>query len=289
MFFEDDADHQAQYGLYGARRRAARMEDPRALPDADAPPRPGRGAARCPGPRHAPARHVPGDAAQPAGATASAMPPPAASGRARSTRTPTSRASPSTSPTTRSTPDSSTTRERSGGRRTARRSASSPRPPWLQPDWLPAPVRDEPPRRRSTSTPHHVDRQAAAHRCRSARGVSCRGAAPRSRDPPRRVGRMARHRLHPRRDPRTRRRHRPRRPPLRRHRRAHRRRPPCRAAPPTATSSSRRPAAARCGRGIAEMYVGKALLPAARTTDPAAATLRVRVSDSGAIAVERIR
>jgi hypothetical protein len=41
--------------------------------------------------------------------------------------------------------------------------------------------------------------------------------------------------------------------------------------------------------GIAEMYVGKALLPAARTTDPAAATLRVRVSDSGTIAVERIR
>ena len=41
--------------------------------------------------------------------------------------------------------------------------------------------------------------------------------------------------------------------------------------------------------GIAEMYVGKALLPAARTTDPAAATLRVRISDSGAIAVERIR
>ena len=30
--------------------------------------------------------------------------------------------------------------------------------------------------------------------------------------------------------------------------------------------------------GIAEMYVGKALLPAARTTDPAAATLRVRIS-----------
>ena len=49
------------------------------------------------------------------------------------------------------------------------------------------------------------------------------------------------------------------------------------------------PAGGRVRPGIAAMYVGKALLPAARTTDPAAATLRVRVSATGAIAVERLR
>jgi hypothetical protein len=41
--------------------------------------------------------------------------------------------------------------------------------------------------------------------------------------------------------------------------------------------------------GIAAMYVGKALLPAARTTDPRAATLRVRISTAGTVAVERLR
>ena len=40
---------------------------------------------------------------------------------------------------------------------------------------------------------------------------------------------------------------------------------------------------------VAEMYVAKALLPAARTTDAGAATLRVRISPAGAIAVERVR
>jgi hypothetical protein len=49
------------------------------------------------------------------------------------------------------------------------------------------------------------------------------------------------------------------------------------------------PAGGRVRPGIAEMYVAKALLPAARTTDPGAATLRVRISDTGAIAVARIR
>lgn len=49
------------------------------------------------------------------------------------------------------------------------------------------------------------------------------------------------------------------------------------------------PAGGAVRPGIAEMYVAKALLPAARTTDPAAATLRVRVNDTGAVAVERLR
>ncbi len=49
------------------------------------------------------------------------------------------------------------------------------------------------------------------------------------------------------------------------------------------------PAGGRVRPGIAEMYVGKALLPAARTTDAGTATLRVRISDTGAIVVERLR
>ncbi len=40
---------------------------------------------------------------------------------------------------------------------------------------------------------------------------------------------------------------------------------------------------------VAEMYVAKALLPAARAADAAAATLRVRISPDGAVAVERLR
>jgi hypothetical protein len=49
------------------------------------------------------------------------------------------------------------------------------------------------------------------------------------------------------------------------------------------------PAGGRVRPGIAAMYVGKALLPAARTTDPRAATLRVRISTAGTVAVERLR
>jgi hypothetical protein len=49
------------------------------------------------------------------------------------------------------------------------------------------------------------------------------------------------------------------------------------------------PAGGAVRPAVAEMYVAKALLPAARTTDRRAATLRVRISPAGAIAVERIR
>lgn len=49
------------------------------------------------------------------------------------------------------------------------------------------------------------------------------------------------------------------------------------------------PAGGAVRPAVAEMYVAKALLPAARTLDAGAATLRVRVSDTGAISVERIR
>ncbi len=49
------------------------------------------------------------------------------------------------------------------------------------------------------------------------------------------------------------------------------------------------PAGGAVRPAVAEMYVAKALLPAARTTDAGAATLRVRIAPSGAIAVERIR
>lgn len=49
------------------------------------------------------------------------------------------------------------------------------------------------------------------------------------------------------------------------------------------------PAGGAVRPAVAEMYVAKALLPAARTTDAGAATLRVRISPTGAIAVERIR
>ena len=49
------------------------------------------------------------------------------------------------------------------------------------------------------------------------------------------------------------------------------------------------PAGGAVRPAVAEMYVAKALLPAARTTDAGAATLRVRISPTGAIAVERVR
>ncbi len=49
------------------------------------------------------------------------------------------------------------------------------------------------------------------------------------------------------------------------------------------------PAGGSVRPAVAEMYVGKALLPAARTADAGAATLRVRISPTGAVAVERIR
>jgi hypothetical protein len=41
--------------------------------------------------------------------------------------------------------------------------------------------------------------------------------------------------------------------------------------------------------GAAEMYLAKALLPASRTTDAAAATLRVRVAPDGTVTVEPLR
>jgi hypothetical protein len=49
------------------------------------------------------------------------------------------------------------------------------------------------------------------------------------------------------------------------------------------------PAGGAVRPAVAEMYVAKALLPAARTADARAATLRVRISATGAVAVERLR
>lgn len=49
------------------------------------------------------------------------------------------------------------------------------------------------------------------------------------------------------------------------------------------------PAGGAVRPAVAEMYVAKALLPAARTLDAGTATLRVRIAPSGAVAVERIR
>ena len=49
------------------------------------------------------------------------------------------------------------------------------------------------------------------------------------------------------------------------------------------------PAGGRVRAGAAQMYLATALLPASRTTDPAAATLRVRVAPDGAVTVEPLR
>jgi hypothetical protein len=50
------------------------------------------------------------------------------------------------------------------------------------------------------------------------------------------------------------------------------------------------PPAGRTVRGgAAQMYLAKALLPASRTTDPSAASLRVRVAPDGTVTVEPLR
>lgn len=48
-------------------------------------------------------------------------------------------------------------------------------------------------------------------------------------------------------------------------------------------------AGGRVRPAVAEMYVAKALLPAARTAEPGTATLEVRIGDDGAVTVERLR
>ena len=53
--------------------------------------------------------------------------------------------------------------------------------------------------------------------------------------------------------------------------------------------SSRRRRRAVSAAASAQMYLATALLPAPRTTDPAAATLRVRVSPDGNVTVEPMR
>ena len=99
---------------------------------------------------------------------------------------------------------------------------------------------------------------------------------------------MARGELHAGRDPGARRRHRQRRAAVRRDQ-------GITAATDVPRTSADRyvvvtpPAGGALRPAVAEMYVTKALLPAARTTDAGAATLRVRISPSGAIAVERVR
>ena len=161
VFFEDDADCQAQYGLYGAatarhgwkiHAQCLMQTHHHVLIEA---------------PHEALVRgmHLLGTCLRrcgsTCGATDSATRPPAGSARVRSTPTPTSRASRSTSPTTRSTPDSSTTRERSAWTSHRATLGLEPRPPWLDPDWLPrlfASNRHDGIARYA----HHVDRQAAA-------------------------------------------------------------------------------------------------------------------------------
>ena len=242
------------------------MEDPRALPDADAPPRPRRGAARCARPRHAPARHVPGHAAQPP-----ARPVRPRHGRpVRVERAPHARRGRARRRLHRQQPGRRRTRQRparrSRGRRTGRRSASSRRP-MARAALAPASVRDD--RHDGIARyAHSVDRQRRPSlplgprrklpRCSAAllAILLAASAAWLAVD------------VHPGRDPRARRRHRPRRPPVRRDQGI--------TAATDVALVLRRPLprrhAAGGGKvrpGVAEMYVGKALLPAARTTDPA--------------------
>lgn len=49
------------------------------------------------------------------------------------------------------------------------------------------------------------------------------------------------------------------------------------------------PSGGRVRGGAAQLYLATALLPASRTTDPAAATLRVRVAPDGNVTVEPMR
>jgi hypothetical protein len=49
------------------------------------------------------------------------------------------------------------------------------------------------------------------------------------------------------------------------------------------------PAGGTVRGGAAQMYLAEALLPASRTTDPAAAALRVRVAPDGTVTVEPLR
>ena len=49
------------------------------------------------------------------------------------------------------------------------------------------------------------------------------------------------------------------------------------------------PPGGRVRAGAAQMYLATALLPASRTTDATAATLRVRIAPDGTVAVEPLR